>query len=93
MSAEATAARAARSAPGLGSVGSGRRRLRVPHGLLHPLADDLARTAGRHRDAVEKVARLHLAKLGVKLTELKDEQAAYIGVTKQGPYKPDYYRY
>ncbi len=41
----------------------------------------------------EKVARLHLAKLGVKLTELKDEQAAYIGVTKQGPYKPDYYRY
>jgi adenosylhomocysteinase len=41
----------------------------------------------------EKVARLHLAKLGVKLTELKDEQASYIGVTKQGPYKPDYYRY
>jgi adenosylhomocysteinase len=41
----------------------------------------------------EKVARLHLAKLGVNLTELKDEQAAYIGVTKQGPYKPDYYRY
>ena len=41
----------------------------------------------------EKVARLHLAKLGVKLTELKDEQAAYIGVTRQGPYKPDYYRY
>ncbi|QIG48678.1 adenosylhomocysteinase [Nordella sp. HKS 07] len=41
----------------------------------------------------EKVARLHLAKLGVKLTELKEEQAAYIGVTKQGPYKPDYYRY
>jgi adenosylhomocysteinase len=41
----------------------------------------------------EKVARLHLAKLGVKLTKLKDEQAAYIGVTKEGPYKPDYYRY
>src|SRR3954447_26138636 len=41
----------------------------------------------------EKVARLHLAKLGVKLTELKDEQAAYIGVGKDGPYKPDYYRY
>jgi len=41
----------------------------------------------------EKVARLHLAKLGVKLTELKDEQASYIGVTRQGPYKPDYYRY
>jgi adenosylhomocysteinase len=41
----------------------------------------------------EKVARLHLAKLGVKLTKLKDEQASYIGVTKEGPYKPDYYRY
>ena len=41
----------------------------------------------------EKVARLHLAKLGVKLTELKEEQASYIGVTRQGPYKPDYYRY
>ncbi|MGE0237312.1 MAG: adenosylhomocysteinase [Parvibaculaceae bacterium] len=41
----------------------------------------------------EKVARLHLAKLGVKLTKLKDEQAAYIGVTAEGPYKPDYYRY
>lgn len=41
----------------------------------------------------EKVARLHLAKLGVKLTQLKDEQAAYIGVTREGPYKPDYYRY
>ncbi|MGE0007202.1 MAG: adenosylhomocysteinase [Parvibaculaceae bacterium] len=41
----------------------------------------------------EKVARLHLAKLGVTLTTLKDDQAAYIGVTKDGPYKPDYYRY
>jgi adenosylhomocysteinase len=41
----------------------------------------------------EKVARLHLAKLGVKLTKLDDEQAAYIGVTQEGPYKPDYYRY
>jgi adenosylhomocysteinase len=41
----------------------------------------------------EKVARLHLAKLGVKLTELRDDQAAYIGVAAQGPYKPDYYRY
>ncbi len=41
----------------------------------------------------EEVARLHLAKLGANLTELSDEQAAYIGVPKQGPYKPDYYRY
>jgi adenosylhomocysteinase len=41
----------------------------------------------------EKVARLHLAKLGVTLTELKPEQAAYIGVTPQGPFKTDAYRY
>ncbi len=41
----------------------------------------------------EKVARLHLDKLGVRLTTLTDEQAAYIGVPAEGPYKPDYYRY
>ena len=41
----------------------------------------------------EKVARLHLASLGVELTELTDEQAAYIGVPKQGPYKVEHYRY
>lgn len=41
----------------------------------------------------EKVARLHLGKLGVQLTELTEEQASYIGVTKQGPFKPDTYRY
>ena len=41
----------------------------------------------------EKVARLHLAKLGVTLTELKPEQASYIGVTPQGPFKTDAYRY
>ena len=41
----------------------------------------------------EKVARLQLSKLGVQLTELTEEQAAYIGVTKQGPYKPEHYRY
>ena len=45
----------------------------------------------KHLD--EKVARLHLDKLGAKLTELSDEQARYIGVPKEGPYKPDYYRY
>src|SRR5512138_114527 len=45
----------------------------------------------KHLD--EKVARLQLAKLGAKLTELTDEQAKYIGVTKEGPYKPDHYRY
>ncbi len=41
----------------------------------------------------EEVARLHLAKLGVKLTTLTDAQASYIGVSKQGPFKSDHYRY
>ncbi|MEU9000391.1 adenosylhomocysteinase, partial [Streptomyces caniferus] len=45
----------------------------------------------KHLD--EKVARLHLDALGVKLTELRPEQAAYIGVQVEGPYKPDHYRY
>jgi adenosylhomocysteinase len=45
----------------------------------------------KHLD--EKVARLHLKKVGAMLTELTDEQAAYIGVDKAGPYKPDTYRY
>ena len=45
----------------------------------------------KHLD--EKVARLHLDKLGARLTELTDRQARYIGVAKDGPYKPDYYRY
>ena len=41
----------------------------------------------------EKVARLHLEKIGVKLTEMSDKQADYIGVPKKGPFKPDTYRY
>ncbi|WP_119718882.1 adenosylhomocysteinase [Cognatilysobacter tabacisoli] len=41
----------------------------------------------------EEVARLHLEKIGVKLTTLTDEQAAYLGVSKDGPYKPEHYRY
>jgi adenosylhomocysteinase len=45
----------------------------------------------KHLD--EKVAALHLEKLGVKLTKLSTEQAAYIGVEQKGPFKPDYYRY
>ncbi|ATI40858.1 adenosylhomocysteinase [Pacificitalea manganoxidans] len=45
----------------------------------------------KHLD--EKVARLHLGRIGVKLTELKPEQAEYIGVTVEGPYKPEHYRY
>ena len=48
-------------------------------------------TLPKHLD--EKVAMLHLAKLGVKLTKLSDEQASYIGVTPEGPFKPDHYRY
>ena len=45
----------------------------------------------KHLD--EKVARLHLGRIGVKLTELKKEQADYIGVTVEGPFKPEHYRY
>ena len=41
----------------------------------------------------EKVARLHLEKLGVNLTELSDIQSKYLGIPKEGPYKPDHYRY
>ncbi|MBN9234933.1 MULTISPECIES: adenosylhomocysteinase [Phyllobacteriaceae] len=48
-------------------------------------------TLPKHLD--EKVARLHLGKLGAKLTDLSNEQAAYIGVTTQGPFKPEHYRY
>ena len=48
-------------------------------------------TLPKHLD--EKVARLHLEKLGVELTNLSDEQADYIGVTTEGPFKPEHYRY
>jgi adenosylhomocysteinase len=48
-------------------------------------------TLPKHLD--EKVARLHLSKIGVELDELNKEQADYIGVPQDGPYKPDYYRY
>jgi adenosylhomocysteinase len=48
-------------------------------------------TLPKHLD--EKVARLQLKKLNAKLTELTDEQASYIGVSKQGPFKPEHYRY
>jgi adenosylhomocysteinase len=48
-------------------------------------------TLPKHLD--EKVAALHLEKIGVKLTRLTDKQAAYIGVADQGPFKPDHYRY
>ncbi|TWO31354.1 adenosylhomocysteinase [Seonamhaeicola sediminis] len=45
----------------------------------------------KHLD--EKVAKLHLEKIGVELTELRDDQAKYIGVTVEGPFKPEHYRY
>jgi adenosylhomocysteinase len=48
-------------------------------------------TLPKHLD--EKVARLHLAKIGVELDELNADQASYIGVDVVGPYKPEYYRY
>jgi len=45
----------------------------------------------KHLD--EKVAQLHLKKLGVKLTTLTDAQSEYLGIPREGPFKPDYYRY
>ena len=48
-------------------------------------------TLPKHLD--EKVAKLHLAKIGVELTELRSDQAEYIGVTVEGPFKPEHYRY
>ncbi|WP_431162380.1 adenosylhomocysteinase [Flagellimonas beolgyonensis] len=48
-------------------------------------------TLPKHLD--EKVAQLHLERLGAELTELKQDQAEYIGVSVEGPFKPDYYRY
>ena len=48
-------------------------------------------TLPKHLD--EKVARLHLEKIGVKLTKLSDKQSSYIGVPQEGPFKGDHYRY
>jgi adenosylhomocysteinase len=45
----------------------------------------------KHLD--EKVARLHLAKIGVQLDELTDAQATYLGISKNGPFKAEHYRY
>ncbi len=53
--------------------------------------DNTVHVLPKHLD--EKVARLHLDKLGAKLTELSSEQAAYIGVETSGPFKPEHYRY
>ncbi len=57
----------------------------------HASYDRQVYTLPKHLD--EKVAALHLAKLGVNLTVLSDEQSSYIGVPQAGPFKPDHYRY
>lgn len=61
---------------------------------LHERAEDYGKsvvTLPKHLD--EKVARLHLARFGVNMTQLSDEQASYIGVSQEGPFKPEHYRY
>ena len=60
-------------------------------GRLHDKYENKVYTLPKHLD--EKVARLHLAKLGVVLEVLSDDQADYISVPVGGPYKPEYYRY
>jgi adenosylhomocysteinase len=57
----------------------------------HDRYENKVYTLPKHLD--EMVARLHLAKIGVELEELTPDQAEYIGVTMEGPYKPEYYRY
>jgi len=62
---------------------------------------DAAKQSGKYQNKVytlpkqldEKVARLHLAKIGVKLTQMSEKQATYVGLPVEGPYKPDSYRY
>jgi adenosylhomocysteinase len=57
----------------------------------HDRYENQVYTLPKHLD--EKVAALHLARLGAELTELRPEQAKYIGVSPKGPFKPEYYRY
>ncbi|MCA9254060.1 MAG: adenosylhomocysteinase, partial [Phycisphaerales bacterium] len=57
----------------------------------HSKYDNIVFVLPKHLD--EKVARLHLEQLGVRLTKLTKDQADYIGVPVDGPYKPDHYRY
>jgi adenosylhomocysteinase len=59
--------------------------------LHHSKYDNKVYVLPKHLD--EKVARLHLAKVGVQLEELSDAQAEYLGLPKHGPYKPEHYRY
>ena len=57
----------------------------------HSNYDNKVYVLPKHLD--EKVARLHLKKISVELDELNEEQAAYLGIPKNGPYKPEHYRY
>ena len=73
--------------------------------LVHQPGAGPDRTCGTNREKYElgvhvlpkkldeEVARLHLDQLGVKLTKLTPEQAEYLGIPVEGPFKPDYYRY
>ena len=61
--------------------------------FCHPDGYDAGKVYVLPKHLDEKVARLHLDALGVKLTKLTPEQASYIGVSVEGPYKPDHYRY
>ena len=54
---------------------------------------DLVRKQSKGKKLDEEVARLHLDQLGVKLTELTPEQAKYLGIKQEGPYKTEIYRY
>jgi adenosylhomocysteinase len=59
--------------------------------LNHKKYENKVYVLPKHLD--EKVARLHLAKIGVVLEELTDAQSQYLGISKEGPFKPELYRY
>jgi adenosylhomocysteinase len=67
------------------------RLVNLGNAMGHPKYEKKVYTLPKHLD--EKVARLHLAKIGVKLSKMSDKQANYIGLPVEGPYKPDHYRY
>ena len=60
---------------------------------VHDMSTDAPQVIPLPKHLDEKVARLHLDKFGAKLTVLSEDQASYIGVTVEGPYKPEHYRY
>ena len=61
--------------------------------IIHKKGDYINKVYMLPKHLDEKVAKLHLEKLGVELEELSSEQADYIGVKVEGPFKPEYYRY